>query len=56
MGVLVRIIITIILLFIGLLVLGYPIDYFFGRILVRIGLFGVVLSMIGSIWQGNQID
>ena len=52
----VKIIISIVLLIIGIFCLGAPFPYFFGRILVKIGLFGAAMYGISEVWKRRPIE
>lgn len=56
MNTIVKVFKTIILLFIGFLCLGAPIPYFFGRIILRIALFGAAMYAIGSVWKKKPVE
>ena len=56
MNTIVKVFKTIILLFIGFLCLGAPIPYFFGRIILRIALFGAAMYAIGSVWKKKAVE
>ena len=50
----VKILLSIVLLIVGLFIMGAPIPFFYGRILLRIALFVLVLYCIKFVWQKKQ--
>jgi len=52
----VKIILSILLFIIGFFFLGVPMPYFFGRILLRIGLFGAAIVGIVAIWKSRKVE
>ena len=56
MDTLIKVIKTIVLLIIGFFCLGAPIPHFFGRIIVRLILFGATIYGISSVWKKKPIE
>lgn len=56
MSTIVKIILSIVLFLIGFFFLGVPMPFFYGRILVRIGLFGAAMMGIAAIWKTRKVE